>query len=462
MRLFNVYIPTSVIGLVASDFILLNSAFLIGVYLTSEVAPEVWLLYGDGWSQVLLIVLALMLGIYLQDLYTQVRVTSKTVLVQQFCLVTGAGFLFQALLSYGAPGLVLPRRVMLTASALVLVVMPLWRILYGAMVTSAMTARRVLFLGASDVSREIARRIGDRPEMGLVAAGFVTDDPPAEETTLRAPLLGPLASFLTVVRDVQPDLIVVGMSERRQRLPVGELLDLRFSGVRIEEAATTYENTFGRVCLTEVRPSQLVFSAVMGPRPNVLRMQALYSTAIALAGLIAAAPVIAVIAILVKLTSRGPVLYRQRRVGLNGSIFTLNKFRSMRQDAEAATGAVWATADDPRVTLLGRWLRRLRLDELPQLFNVLKGEMSIVGPRPERPEFVDSLSEKIPFYRQRLCVKPGLTGWAQINHPYTDSLEDTSVKLEYDLYYIKNLTPALDAYIIFHTLKVMLLRRGAR
>jgi len=173
-------------------------------------------------------------------------------------------------------------------------------------------------------------------------------------------------------------------------------------------------------------------------------------------------PLLPLVGILIKLTSRGPVLYRQKRVGMNGTVFTLYKFRSMYRDAEAGTGAVWASKDDPRITPVGRVLRKLRIDELPQMFNVLRGDMSIVGPRPERPEFVQSLTEEIPYYRQRLCVRPGITGWAQINHKYGDTFEETITKLEYDLYYIKNLAPALDLYIMLQTFKVMLLSRGSQ
>jgi exopolysaccharide biosynthesis polyprenyl glycosylphosphotransferase len=187
-----------------------------------------------------------------------------------------------------------------------------------------------------------------------------------------------------------------------------------------------------------------------------MRLQTVYSFIIALVGFIVASPVMVLVALAVRFTSTGPVLFRQKRVGLNGKLFTLYKFRSMRADAEAGTGAVWAKRNDPRVTSIGGILRRTRLDELPQLFNVLRGDMSIVGPRPERPEFVSVLSEQIPFYRQRHAVKPGVTGWAQINYKYGDTIEDTVMKLEYDLYYIKNLSPSLDAYIVFHTVKVML------
>src|SRR5258707_10171890 len=193
-----------------------------------------------------------------------------------------------------------------------------------------------------------------------------------------------------------------------------------------------------------------------------MAVQRLFNVFIAVVGLIVSFPIIVLTALAFRLSSSGPVLYRQVRVGLDDALFTVYKFRSMRVDAEAGTGAVWAQKDDPRVTPVGRIIRKVRFDELPQLFNVLKGEMSIVGPRPERPEFVRALSEQIPYYRQRHCVRPGITGWAQINYKYGDTLEDTITKLEYDLYYIKNMSMALDNYIIFHTLKAILMSRGAQ
>jgi exopolysaccharide biosynthesis polyprenyl glycosylphosphotransferase len=240
------------------------------------------------------------------------------------------------------------------------------------------------------------------------------------------------------------------------------LLDLRFAGVQIEDSAATYETVFHRVSIRELRPSQLVFSAELGPQPTMVATQAMYSWILGLAGFIIGLPLMLAVALAVKLFSKGPVFYRQTRVGRGGVPFTLYKFRSMYPDAELKSGAVWATKDDPRVTPVGRWLRKLRLDEMPQLFNVIRGDMSLVGPRPERPEFVQMLQEKIPYYRQRSCVKPGVTGWAQINHKYGDTIEDVTIKLEYDLYYIKNLAPSLDAYILFHTAKTVLLGRGAQ
>jgi len=265
-----------------------------------------------------------------------------------------------------------------------------------------------------------------------------------------------------LAEEQRPDRIIVGLTERRGQVPLADLLDLRFSGIRVQEAAAAYEEVSKTISLKELRPSQLIYMAGLGPRPGMVALQVAYSKLIALVGLVVTSPLMLLIAAAVKLTSPGPVFYRQTRVGWRGRNFTLYKFRSMRADAEAATGAVWATKDDPRVTPVGRWLRRLRLDELPQFFNVLRGEMSLVGPRPERPEFVASLAEQIPYYRQRLAVRPGITGWAQINHEYGDSVEDAARKLEYDLYYIKNLSPALDAYIILQTLKTVLLQRGAQ
>jgi sugar transferase (PEP-CTERM system associated) len=404
-----------------------------------------------------------MLGIYFHDLFTEFRIKSRILLLQQVCLVVGIAFLTQALLTYlKLPNWIMPRYVMILGSALVLVFLPAWHLIYASVIMKALGSDRVLFLGTSSLVQEISEYIAEHPEVGLSAMGYLDDcqDPGPELPSM--PRLGCVADLTRTVKETNPDRIVVGMTERRGRLPVHDLLDLRFSGIRIEDALTTYEATFGRVCVRGLRPSQLIFSAELGPRRNRVFWQSVYSFALALLVTIVTAPIMLLVALIVKLSSPGPVFFKQSRVGRDGVVFMVYKFRSMRDDAEATTGAVWASKDDPRVTAAGRWLRKLRLDELPQLLNVVRGEMSIVGPRPERPEFVETLTEQIPYYRQRHCVKPGITGWAQINLKYTDTLEDTIKKLEYDLYYIKNLAATLDAFIIFHTLKVMLLSRGSR
>jgi exopolysaccharide biosynthesis polyprenyl glycosylphosphotransferase len=217
-----------------------------------------------------------------------------------------------------------------------------------------------------------------------------------------------------------------------------------------------------RVSLEALKPADLVFSNVLGSDQRYLLLSRLGGFSLALALALLTAPLMLIVALAIRLSSPGPVFYVQERVGLRGRRFRLYKFRSMRADAEQNTGAVWAAADDPRITPVGRWLRRFRIDELPQLLNVLRGEMAIVGPRPERPEFVQVLSREIPFYGHRHAIPPGITGWAQISHGYGDSIQDAVTKLEFDLYYLKNLSLSLDTYIVFHTLKVMLLRRGAQ
>ena len=462
IRLFRVFIPTSVVALLVSEIILTYTCYVVATFLMMDVAPEVFLVDDNGWLRIAIVVGCLMFGIYFHDLYTQFRIRSRILLFQQVIVVVGVTFLTQALLVYlRLQELILPTWVMITGSALTLVLLPAWRILFSTVVMKAMGSERVLFLGTSSVSQEIVQYLTEHPETGLTAVGFVDNlDTGAEIVGVK--LLGRIADLATIVGQFRPDRIVVGMAERRERLPVNQLLELRLSGIHIEDALTTYESTFGRISTRELRPSQLIFSAELGPNPNRVLLQSLYSMTIAFVAALVTLPIMALVAMAVKLSSSGPALYRQRRVGKNDVPFMLYKFRSMYTDAEAESGAVWAKKDDPRITPVGRWLRRLRLDELPQLFNVLKGDMSVVGPRPERPEFVAELERRVPYYRQRHCIKPGITGWAQINHKYGDTIEDTIIKLEYDLYYIKNLAPALDAFIMFHTAKVMLLSRGSQ
>jgi sugar transferase (PEP-CTERM system associated) len=462
IRLFRVFVPSSVIALLLSEVILIYTCYVIATFIVLYEDPQVFLFYDNGWVRIAVVVICIIVGIYFHDLYAQFRIKSRILLLQQMGVVVGIAFLVQALLGYlRLRDLLLPTWLMIVGSSMVLILLPAWRIFYSSVVFKAMGSERVLFLGTSTVVQEIGRHLAEHPETGFTVLGYIDNVDGGVELP-GGKTLGPIADLRQIVEGLKPDRIVVGMSERRERLPVNQLLDLRLSGIPIEDAMTTYETTFGRISTRELRPSQLIFSTELGPNPGRVMLQSIYSMAIAIVAAAVTLPVMLLVAGLVRLSSPGPALFRQQRVGKNDAIFTLYKFRSMYRDAEATSGAVWARQDDPRITAVGRWLRRLRLDELPQLFNVLKGDMSIVGPRPERPEFVTELAQRIPYYRQRHCVKPGITGWAQINHKYGDTIEDTITKLEYDLYYIKNLAPALDAFIMFHTAKVMLLWRGSR
>jgi sugar transferase (PEP-CTERM system associated) len=405
------------------------------------------------------VVLSILIGLYLHDLYSEIRVRSKILLVQQLCFVMGAAFLLQAAISYVNRNLRMPLHLMVPGSLLALGLIFSWRLFFSTYALRMMGGERLLLVGGSPLLVNISRHLEEHPEKGVQVIGILED---GDGSSGICKNLGRLDALREVAAATRPTRIVVGMRERRNRLPVTELLDLRFGGHIVEEAATAYERVCGRVPIRELRPSQLIYNGEFGRIRHTVVYQMIANRLIAIVGLILTAPLMLITAIAVRLSSPGPILYRQVRVGLEGKPFKLFKFRSMRADAEARTGAVWASKDDPRVTPVGRVIRKIRFDELPQLWNVLKGEMSIVGPRPERPEFVKTLSEQIPYYRQRHAVRPGITGWAQICYKYGDTVEDTIIKLEYDLYYIKHMSFSLDLYIIFHTLKAMLLSRGSQ
>jgi sugar transferase (PEP-CTERM system associated) len=463
IRLFRVFIPAGTLALLVSEILLIAGSFVLAAYYVMPVDPASYLLNDGGGVSILLVLLSILIGLYLHDFYSEIYVKSRIALAQELCLAIGIAFLMQGLVSYLDSRLRMPIRVMVLGSFLAMGGIFLWRLLFSAYVAEVVGRDRLLLVGGSSLLVDIATYLADHPEKGLTVAGYVDDshEPGAERPGGK--LLGPIASLREIVAATRPTRIIVGMFDRRNRMPVSELLELRFAGHVIEEAATAYESVCGRVCVKELRPSQLIYSGELGPpRRQTLLYQTISNLLMAGIGMIVALPLMLLTALAVRLSSAGPFLYRQVRVGMDGRPFTLYKFRSMRADAEAETGAVWAVEDDPRATRVGRLIRKIRLDELPQLINVLKGEMSIVGPRPERPEFVEALSAKIPYYRQRQCVRPGITGWAQINYKYGDTLEDTITKLEYDLFYIKNMSLTLDSYIIFHTVKAMLMSRGSQ
>jgi exopolysaccharide biosynthesis polyprenyl glycosylphosphotransferase len=459
IRLFRVLVPTSIVALLLSEIVLVLACYLIAALATLSVDPYVYLVDERNYWKILMVAACIVTGLYFQDLYAEFRIFSRILLVQQVCLAVGTALLLMALLGYIDPEYLLPRALAVFGSVAAIILLPAWRVFYWKFGVLALHSERVLLVGNSSMLSDTVRHLQRRPQLGYNLLGYLCENEPVD---FPVPCLGQVSDIRRVVAELKPTRIVVGMAERRNCLPMSDLLDIRFSGILIEDAADTYELAAQRVCTSKIQPAQLIFTSELGPRQGPLAAKNLYSFVCGVLGLALFLPVMLLVAIGVKLTSKGPVFYRQRRVGFSGRLFTVYKFRSMYTGAEERSGAVWAAKDDPRVTPLGRILRRLRLDELPQFWNVVRGDMSIVGPRPERPEFVDMLAARLPYYRQRLAVKPGITGWAQINHKYGDTELDALVKLEYDLYYIKHIAPALDFYIIFHTLKVMLLQRGAQ
>jgi exopolysaccharide biosynthesis polyprenyl glycosylphosphotransferase len=461
--LFRLHTPRSIWLMLALETALVAVCYLTPCLWLIEQSINLFLLYDDGIARVAIVVGSVILGLYYNDCYAEVRIRSRIALMQQVCMVIGVTFLVQGLIAYVSDQYRMPRRAMIVGSLACLIVLPLWRIFYSILTLRVFGAERVLFVGVTGLTVRMANELFEHPEYTLRPVGFVTSG--GEEETGReapAPVLGELKDLPEVAQEHQAQRVVLGLGPGAA--PAELLLMLRRvqKGRVVEDVGTLYESVLGRLSLERLEEAQLPAHPGLEPNRWKTTVQWLFSSAVAVAGLALTSPAIGVAAILVRLTSKGPVLFRQTRVGQHGAAFTLYKFRSMYVDAEAQTGAVWATENDPRVTPAGRWLRRLRIDELPQLYNVLRGDMSLVGPRPERPEFVKILVEKIPYYAHRHTVKPGVTGWAQVNYKYGNTIEDTATKLEYDLYYIKNVSLTLDLVIMFHTIKIVLLSRGAR
>ena len=431
-----------------------------------RLGAESWDLMANkhGWWKAALIAAVCQLCLYYSDLYDLRVVADRRELFVRALQSLGAASLILAILYYALPDLPLGRGVFLIAAAFVVTIIVGWRVAFTWLAGRARPVERLLLAGIGVAATDLARELGGRrDELGVDIVGFVDTDPTQVGRALESgTVIGTVDDIPAIVSEREVDRVVVSLADARGKLPMDRLLEMKLAGVRFDHLATVYEEYTGKIAVENLRPSWLIFSEGFRKSRAISAAKRAMDVVAASGGLLLASPVVLICAALVKLTSAGPVLYHQVRVGQHGMDFRVHKFRSMRQDAEAATGAVWAKAgNDPRVTTAGRILRRTRLDELPQLWNVLVGDMSLVGPRPERPEFVKDLTVQIPFYGQRHVVKPGLTGWAQVRYTYGASVEDSMEKLQYDLFYIKNLSMALDLYIIVETIKTVLMRRGS-
>lgn len=415
-----------------------------------------------GFLKAALVTLFCLAAFYLYDLYDFVVMHDRRELVLRLVQALGLAWVALAITMYVLPRLMIGRGVSLIALPLALFLMVGWRVAVHWLLGHPDVGEKVLIVGSGSSAVEVAREVLERRDAGYRVVGFVDSNPALVGQSLLNPrVIGLTDDLAEITRREGVNRIVVAQGERRGQFPTKQLLDLSLSGeVHIEECASFYERLTGRVSLDMMRPSWLIFSS----RARQARLSAVIRTVFhrvtALAGALLSLPIALVTAALVKLDSPGPVLYSQERVGKNGRSFRVYKFRSMRTDAEK-DGPVWASkSGDARTTRVGRVIRKIRVDEIPQFWNILRGEMNFVGPRPERPHFVKQLAEEIPFYEQRHLVPPGLTGWAQIKYPYGASVEDARQKLQYDLYYIKNQSLVLDAVILFETVKTILFGRG--
>jgi len=451
-------------------FLLLGEAILVfcavvgAVYLRIGVqdAPHE-LIERHGYLKAAFATLFCLTAFYLFDLYDFIVMHDRRELVLRLIQALGLAWIALAFSFYAYPRLMLGRGITLIALPLALALMVSWRICIHWFLRHPSFGERILVVGSGKLAVEVAREVLNRPDAGYRIIGFVgTDSEQLGKSLINPRVIGLTEDLAEIVKREDIDRIVVAMGERRGQLPTDKLLQLSLAGqVSIEEGATFYERVTGRVSLNMIRPSWLIFTG----RGRQVKLEAVTRTAVhwlvAFVGLLLSLPIVGLTAILIKLDSRGPVFYRQERVGRNGRNFVLVKFRSMRTDAEK-TGPVWASKSDDRTTRVGRIIRKVRIDEIPQFWNILRGEMSFVGPRPERPHFVAQLAQEIPYYEQRHLIAPGLTGWAQIKYPYGASIEDARQKLQYDLFYIKNHSLVLDAIVLFETIKIILFGRGAQ
>ncbi len=471
IRFLHAYIPKRTLLLGISEACLISLALAASAL--ARLGPEgasFMLTYQYGFVKILFVSAAFLVCMYYFDLYDSAIVSNRREALVRLIQVLGVAYIALGLLYYLYPPVKLGRGIFNIGFLFVGMLLLAWRKLFSVINSTAGLAERVMILGEGTLADSLLHEIKMRPELGMCVAGraplSAIENYPGSHETGKVPLVLSQTTFcegLAIGRPVRGiDRIVVAMEERRGQLPVDLLLSLKNRGVQVQDGNDVYESMTGKVPIESIRLSWLLFS----PGSHASRLFLIYkrfaSVMISIVGLLLSLPLIPLVILAIKLSSRGRVLYWQNRVGRDDKIFRCYKFRTMRSDAEADSGPIWAEDNDPRITPVGRFLRRTRIDEIPQLLNVFKGDMSLVGPRPERPEFVAALNEQIPYYHLRHAVRPGITGWAQILYKYGSSVEDAKEKLRYDLYYIKNSSVGLDLLIVLKTIKIVLLSRGAK
>src|SRR5437660_2661806 len=412
--------------------------------------------YEGGYLKILAGTVSVLVFSHLFDLYEPARWSARGELYFRLLLVPGILALAIAVLAYVFPRVLMGNNSAVLGLLLVTITLFGWRMMYAWLAQQPYLRERVYVLGMGERAQRLVNGLRTRSELGVEVAGWSGNLEGAVTRESIASHLIELAGPGEIHR------VIVAMPDRRGTFPVNELLKLRLQGVKIEEATSWLEKISGRIEVEQLNPSWLLFGDGFRCSAGFSLLRRIASFVASAVLLIIVLPVIPFVILAIKLDSDGDVLYRQKRVGRGGVIFHCHKFRTMRKDAEADTGATWADDDDPRITRVGKFLRTSRLDEIPQLWNVLRGDMGFVGPRPERPEFVEWLSRDIPFYPLRHTVSPGITGWAQIRYKYGNTREDAKEKLQYDLYYIKNMSLGLDLLIMFQTIKIVLLGLGAQ
>lgn len=456
IRLFHVYYSIRQLVLLAGEALVIWTSFLLGMVLQYRGDSYLVLNFEYGYYKILLVTLIALLFLHWFDLYDPAYFNEKGELYFRLLAVPGILALILAAAGYAFPRFLPGNNSALSGLIILTLSLFLWRGAYSWLVRQPYLRERVYVLGTGERAQRLVTGLRARPDLGVDVVGWSGN---LEGEITRESM----ASHLAQLIEGQPvHRVVVAMPDRRGTLPMQELLRLRLRGVKIEEATSWLEKMSGRIEVENLYPSWLIFAEGFRFSAGMRAVRRLLSIVVSATLLLLVLPLIPLVVLAIKLGPRGPVLYRQKRVGRGGVEFYCYKFRTMREDAEADTGPTWADDDDPRITGVGRVLRLMRLDEIPQVWCVLKGDMAFVGPRPERPEFVEWLSNEIPYYPVRHAVRPGITGWAQIRYRYGNTTEHAREKLQYDLFYIKNASIGLDFLIMFETIKIVLLGRGAQ
>jgi sugar transferase (PEP-CTERM system associated) len=456
LRIFGHYVSKVLILVLLGDLAVLIAATGFAHAVAVEVGENPF------WPRLLIPGLALIPLLYLADLYNfQVRRRSSE-LVTRILLTSLCASIAILVASYTMTWFSVHRMELFSTISFFTLGLIGLRTATDHLGANKRLQKRVLVLGTG-LAAPIISYEGSHTGMPFKIIGFLDDAPEAcDQLPGGYDLLGKVKDLPSIVERFRPDMLLVALTNMRGSFPVDDILECRFNGIRIEEWPTFYEKLTGKIFVNNLRPSWLIFAHGSVTTRLTETIKRFLDITFSAVGLILSAPLMIMTAICIKIDSSGPVLFRQERVGKHGKVYTLYKFRSMRVDAERATGPVWASEKDPRVTRVGKIIRKIRLDETPQMFNVLVGNMSFIGPRPERPIFVNQLKEQIPFYGLRFSVKPGITGWAQVQYQYGSSVEDAMEKLQYDLYYVKNFSVFLDVLILLNTIRVVLFNKGAR
>jgi len=455
IRLFKVYYPVRTLLLLAGEAIIVWTSFVLGTVLQYREDSYLELNFEYGYYKLLIVTLIVLLFSHWLDLYNPSSFSEKWEQTFRLLLVLGLVALALAVIVFFFPRSLPGRDSSLMGLIILTFTLFGWRTIYAWLAQQPYLREKVYVLGTGERAQRLVQGLRERSELGVEVVGWTGTMPGAFTLEAIAAHLTELSKQHSVHR------VIVAMPDRRGTIPVQQLLLLRLNGVKIEEATSWLEKMSGRIEVEQLYPSWLIFAEGFRFSSGFIVLRRMFSILASAVLLILVLPIIPFVILAIKLDSPGPVLYRQKRVGVAGNTFFCYKFRTMRQDAEADTGATWATDDDPRITRVGHFLRSSRLDEIPQLWCVLKGDMGFVGPRPERPEFVEWLTKEIPYYPVRNFIRPGITGWAQIRYKYGNTLEDAKEKLQYDLFYIKNASVGLDLLIMFQTIKIVLLGRGA-